>query len=217
MALENLSGLISIHAPLRGRQCSNSNRQQRGRFQSTPPCGGDRSGKSYLFRPEISIHAPLRGRRGWRAKDRDAIQFQSTPPCGGDRRKSCISLCRTISIHAPLRGRLYVDDDPSTSVGFQSTPPCGGDWGCFRRKSKTTYFNPRPLAGATGHNTWTKFENPISIHAPLRGRPVEGLFSIVLLAISIHAPLRGRLNRRLKKCLKFIFQSTPPCGGDLPG
>ena len=35
---------ISIHAPLRGRRKRQRNRSRNGRFQSTPPCGGDSIG-----------------------------------------------------------------------------------------------------------------------------------------------------------------------------
>ena len=48
----------------------------------------------------------------------------------------------------------------------------------------------------------------------MRGRPLAPLAGLALLAISIHAPMRGR--PVLKKLLKYapLFQSTPPCGGD---
>ena len=55
------------------------------------------------------------------------------------------------------------------------------------------YFNPRPLAGATGENGHPLSDKLISIHAPLRGR----LIFIASIEIFIK------------------FQSTPPCGGDM--
>ena len=96
---------------------------------------------------------------------------------------------------------------------FQSTPPCGGDINHKRAKIKTLYFNPRPLAGATGGDFCGDDCEDISIHAPLRGRrqhddhlskrpdfnprPLAGATIILrrhngLEDISIHAPLRGR-------------------------
>ncbi len=56
--------LISIHAPLRGRQSPPWDCSRKRLFQSTPPCGGDVCGdEDHLYINE----------------------FQSTPPCGGDR------------------------------------------------------------------------------------------------------------------------------------
>ena len=42
------------------------------------------------------------------------------------------------------------------------------------------HFNPRPLAGATGHVDFTQLVVDISIHAPLRGRR----FRMELISIS---------------------------------
>ena len=53
-------------------------------------------------------------------------------------------------------------------------------------------FNPRPLAGATRYSDFRRQCDPISIHAPLRGRP------------SAHCAMVPN----------SLFQSTPPCGGD---
>ena len=53
-------------------------------------------------------------------------------------------------------------------------------------------FNPRPLAGATVIHQIIHIVNPISIHAPLRGR---------------HAKAKKAYD-------ELEFQSTPPCGGD---
>ena len=55
--------LISIHAPLRGRQKGYKGRVFMAQFQSTPPCGGDGVVHFMAFPPP---------------------PFQSTPPCGGD-------------------------------------------------------------------------------------------------------------------------------------
>ena len=56
-------------------------------------------------------------------------------------------------------------------------------------------FNPRPLAGATPISTTREWG----------------------AVISIHAPLRGRLIFLVKLRLLVLFQSTPPCGGDIAG
>ena len=57
---------------------------------------------------------------------------------------------------------------------------------------ESRHFNPRPLAGATGSVPAPCGHSPISIHAPLRGRPI--CFATV--------------------AKDMVFQSTPPCGGD---
>ena len=118
-----------------------------------------------------------------------------------------------ISIHAPLRGRLMHAFQDICGLGFQSTPPCGGDPDDVLPLPGGSYFNPRPLAGATGTGGQNHPQFLISIHAPLRGRPVQEIvytlrfdFNPRPLAgatpypkehytnhtISIHAPLRGR-------------------------
>ena len=187
-------GVISIHAPLRGRPNCGITAHPSNLFQSTPPCGGDSMGSPSVpadadFNPRplagatadadvvdclrgISIHAPLRGRlvvllqdgllfpisihaplRGRREHPLHFFykgKFQSTPPCGGD-----------FGFHGSPSHELTFQSTPpcggdtgknfiSASAGrFQSTPPCGGDHGCILFTVAYSYFNPRPLAGAT--------------------------------------------------------------------
>ena len=80
-----------------------------------------------------------------------------------------------------------------------------------------SYFNPRPLAGATGisghqHQHGRDF-NP----RPLAGATYDCYARIDGSGISIHAPLRGRLMDVKHEAVLKIFQSTPPCGGDVFG
>ena len=77
-----------------------------------------------------------------------------------------------------------------------------------------THFNPRPLAGATVRAGIGQPVGIISIHAPLRGRPLIFLPYFCRHEISIHAPLRGRQVLVFVCRLVLVFQSTPPCGGD---
>ena len=122
---------------------------------------------------------------------------------------------------------------------FQSTPPCGGDLSaslCFVSRS---YFNPRPLAGATAIGWIAPFfvrlfqstppcggdrgihEIPgggirISIHAPLRGRPGAAGNDPPTKANFNPRPLAGATVYFCSpKEHQSRFQSTPPCGGDL--
>ena len=185
-------------------------------FQSTPPCGGDRYRRNRGHPFRISIHAPLRGR------------LVVVLPGAG---------VLEISIHAPLRGRPCGTSAQSWTAQFQSTPPCGGDVISRRKLVKATDFNPRPLAGATIYNGTYSGKLVISIHAPLRGRqrvcfnpqganpyfnprPLAGATPktkplILATVISIHAPLRGRPPVNKMPSYQAIFQSTPPCGGDI--
>ena len=165
----------------------------RGRFQSTPPCGGDKvCRRAWMERPDFNPR-PLAGATMIHKPSCVVSGFQSTPPCGGD--WPCVGkilISRKISIHAPLRGRLAGALFLVAGIVFQSTPPCGGDgvagflWVVVRN------FNPRPLAGAT---------------KPAPACPYCGY-------ISIHAPLRGRRQYKRMTCMVHGFQSTPPCGGD---
>ena len=114
----------------------------------------------------------------------------------------------------PLAGATMIQKIYKMQPPFQSTPPCGGDalprnfqWdACIsihaplrgrpafpRWKRLSMYFNPRPLAGATDEQGNGRARLAISIHAPLRGRPFE-----------VADPVS-----------RLIFQSTPPCGGDV--
>ena len=118
--------IISIHAPLRGRQRSTEGVGVWMVFQSTPPCGGDSGPAESRQDHQISIHAPLRGRQRFQLLPvggndfnprplagatmklialASAMQFQSTPPCGGDSFTYTAGQKYGISIHAPLRGR----------------------------------------------------------------------------------------------------------------
>ena len=188
---------------------------QKGEFQSTPPCGGDKRGLTQEgdaddFNPRplagatlgadlrmppdaISIHAPLRGRRFGPMDAGCGVIFQSTPPCGGDMSSSSFVGIVDISIHAPLRGR-----PEDSMVTFFS---CN--------------FNPRPLAGATGGNRHTDASGCNFNPRPLAGATVGSYALDGWNGISIHAPLRGRRGDIQTASTALIFQSTPPCGGDI--
>ena len=144
-----------------------------------------------------------------------------------------------ISIHAPMRGRPNVILPVFDTFRFQSTPPCGGNAARISRPRRSMNFNPRPHAGATPAKKEGEDHGKISIHAPMRGRPLasgsSGLPGWISIhapmrgrrkaegyksrpgSISIHAPMRGRpLRTGLAGILVSTFQSTPPCGGDCP-
>ena len=161
--------------------------------------------------------------------------FNPRPLAGATFLPCILQVLPAISIHAPLRGRrrhtavqhqpVYFNPRPlagaTNDLGFlaflqkfQSTPPCGGDL------AKVSSFNHRsisihaPLRGRPVSFSRSTALSMISIHAPLRGRHVVPDHLIDPGHISIHAPLRGRLAGASANWLVGIFQSTPPCGGD---
>ena len=75
---------ISIHAPLRGRLVRSARTQARGRFQSTPPCGGDYCPKYRISASAYFNPRPLAGATKVLKPSGGMSPFQSTPPCGGD-------------------------------------------------------------------------------------------------------------------------------------
>ena len=119
------------------------------RFQSTPPCGGDKDQLGYLVNiVKFQSTPPCGGDKVNNVSHATAATFQSTPPCGGDNSQRCCLWIQSISIHAPMRGRRgkprrnhhTPDFNPRPHAGatnvifdgvpvllFQSTPPCGGD------------------------------------------------------------------------------------------
>ena len=63
---------------------------------------------------------------------------------------------------------------------FQSTLPCGSDSLRNNININTINFNPRSLAGATHPLTAYQLHQSISIHAPLRERPMATVVSIFI-------------------------------------
>ena len=58
---------------------------------------------------------------------------------------------------------------------FQSTPPYGGDHSLCPFSKFSSDFNPRPHTGATVNGLFHAINQLISIHAPIRGRPMTVL------------------------------------------
>ena len=164
--------LISIHAPLRERLVEVMALASPLPFQSTLPYGSDESVLVNGIETLISIHAPLRERH-------DEI-----PGIDAD---------VLISIHAPLRERLPCYGASYIQAQFQSTLPYGSDPYGQSFSSVGEHFNPRSLTGATCLRPASQGHGHISIHAPLRERPL----------------LRARHS------LISLFQSTLPYGSDL--
>ena len=196
--LDNYVTVISIHAPLAGRdRAITGTGTKLDYFNPRAPCGARRTGTPFLTTstvfqstrplrgatpppppppvdPTISIHAPLAGRDKATVREtRSNFDFNPRAPCGARRlllRPRCRA--RQISIHAPLAGR----DSSSSSASppcspFQSTRPLRGATKPSATVSTSLYFNPRAPCGArpSGPLPCPQSE-AISIHAPLAGR-----------------------------------------------
>lgn len=59
-------------------------------------------------------------------------------------------------------------------------------------------FNSRPREGATFEFALNGIGGKVSIHAPVRRRPVAGGVVELLCLVSIHAPVRGRRRNCIK-------------------
>ena len=59
-------------------------------------------------------------------------------------------------------------------------------------KSSAFCFNPRPREGATFADFGIQVAGDVSIHAPVKGRPVAIRTVVVDGIVSIHAPVKGR-------------------------
>ena len=178
-------------------------------FQSTLPCGSDRS----QLLPELFLqHFNPRSLAGatkifepWHS----VIAFQSTLPCGSDLLSS-LTFSSTWGFNPrSLAGATsYHDAKNGFCIAFQSTLPRGSDCMPRRFSSPLHHFNPRSLTGATEKLSYTITLQDISIHAPLRERPFAFLGEQAVLNISIHAPLRERPSA-LKK-VSFSLQNFNP-------
>ena len=71
-------------------------------------------------------------------------------------------------------------------------------------------FNPRPREGATTIEMVYLPHEPVSIHAPVRGRLGRLHVNNAHATVSIHAPVRGRLEGAAPEVGEWMFQSTPP-------
>ena len=206
---------ISIHAPLRGRQIQGSGLEKAERFQSTPPCGGDRSfiissSNPPYFNPRplagatkqrrvlvraryISIHAPLRGRPSWRRNISKRPKFQSTPPCGGDPPAPMFPLSPSrFQSTPPCGGDQRNSRRNPLNRKFQSTPPCGGDASAMPMIRAQFLFQSTPPCGGDPGQHPSLHRSYDFNPRPLAGATYGKCFCSLKHLISIHAPLRGR-------------------------
>ena len=162
---------ISIHAPLRERPAS------------TLVLSNSFS---------ISIHAPLRERLKLICPLLRLVHFNPRSLAGAT---FCFNLFISKSGNFNPRSLAGATAEVmvlARALPFQSTLPCGSDLVPLLTLILAVNFNPRSLAGATASSVLQAASAKISIHAPLRERPMIGLIRVATRA----------------------FQSTLPCGSD---
>ena len=189
---------------MRGRRNQVGRKPHHHLFQSTPPCGGDKSPHmpyvfGRYFNPRPHAGATFL-QRVWAAQ---TTHFNPRPHAGATERYIRISRRLTDFNPRPHAGATSASDAATqANTAFQSTPPCGGDPERLDFRGGDRDFNPRPHAGATDFLLQVFHLLPkISIHAPMRGRLVSLLLLTMSMWISIHAPMRGR-------------RVCPPCRAD---
>ena len=206
---------ISIHAPMRGRRSPGSVHLQGGRFQSTPPCGGDPSCHLQVveagnFNPRPHAGATTARRQPTPLRP----DFNPRPHAGATNRTAADPHVGHISIHAPMRGRRVPKRKDRNLPYFNPRPHAGATPWLLSSWPSARNFNPRPHAGATfrpilGFIAQAGFQS-----TPPCGGDDQGLKPFSAALISIHAPMRGRPLRMRHSRVLRRFQSTPPCGGD---
>ena len=145
---------VSIHAPAKGATRHRSCDLPRiGRFQSTPPRGGDASdGDRCRSSTAVSIHAPAKGatgasgtisgtRRSFNPRPREGATVTvrdhgavtmpvsiHAPARGATRTRSSLTIADSVSIHAPAKGATVVSQPASwCRMSFNPRPREGGD------------------------------------------------------------------------------------------
>ena len=205
--------VISIHAPLAGRDALVVSMSGRVRISIHAPLAGRDDIHAALGQvASISIHAPLAGR------DLAVLQRHRQPLCisihaplaGRDIKVlDCTDEELMISIHAPLAGRdiCTVGKYPSRNL-FQSTRPLrGATFVPDKVSAALGYFNPRAIVGG-------KVVQLISIHAPLAGRDFYHVLDIGFLALfQSTRPLRGATARRILPCTRVTISIHAPLAG----
>ena len=141
-------------------------------FNPRPLAGATSKPCTTISTGQISIHAPLRGRLTVGLLLFQPLDFNPRPLAGATDGDIVFIKQQPISIHAPLRGRPRWLFSPCCVLQFQSTPPCGGDSVIRVDFATTARFQSTPPCGGDRSVSHLAMACWISIHAPLRGRPI---------------------------------------------
>ena len=179
LATDELADLISIHAPLAGRDhYRRDNRYLRRDFNPRAPCGARHNwyGKIGVAEQDFNPRAPCGARPVGSLGGMGYAYFNPRAPCGARPVTFSIVLPPiVISIHAPLAGRdRFRCAIAANLTKFQSTRPLRGATlpAYINLIAEHTFQSTRPLRGATGTRLPPRYSgryfNP---RAPCGARP----------------------------------------------
>ena len=230
--------MISIHAPLRGRRQRSQSPRVPRRFQSTPPCGGDRSGSrprwwAWNFNPRplagatgVLLHAgrnlgnfnprPLAGATTSQIELKCGFYyFNPRPLAGATELPGAVDQLWAISIHAPLRGRpgdfWMTADEAAISI---HAPLRGRLHFSGLPALPVSQFQSTPPCGGDELSVKLLSERQHFNPRPLAGATRRPCFRLPPLPDFNPRPLAGATEMPTTKPCGKLFQSTPPCGGD---
>ncbi len=216
----NITVIISIHAPLAGRDEAKATDKDRIlQFQSTRPLrGATRSTRrAWCASRHFNPRAPCGARRCCGRASHRGIAFQSTRPLRGATSTSTeTTSAKAFQSTRPLRGATAAKSDRIVDADISIHAPLAGRDSCGRctRSACAIFQSTRPLRGATASGPGTRspgtYFNP---RAPCGARLLALLADVGEALISIHAPLAGRdSTRRWQARSGKNFNPRAPCG-----
>src|SRR5262249_14930350 len=145
-------------------------------FRSTHPCG--------VRRPAPAHPIP-----------RCCFDPRTRAGCDGHERPEGVDLLG-VSIHAPVRGATLANPMTADVAAFRSTHPCGVRRQDIAGEYAFKTFRSTHPCGVRHLHAWRRAWNePVSIHAPVRGATSTWTDVDRSANVSIHAPVRGATRR----------------------
>ena len=224
LATDELADLISIHAPLAGRDhYRRDNRYLRRDFNPRAPCGARHNwyGKIGVAEQDFNPRAPCGARPVGSLGGMGYAYFNPRAPCGARPYSSMIH-CTSVRFQStrPLRGATVNFTHKPSAVTISIHAPLAGrdEPRLARLRAGFGFQSTRPLRGATRSIASTTFYASISIHAPLAGRDLFGYadFTTPIIFQSTR-PLRGAtLSVTRLPMAQCHFNPRAPCGARPP-
>ena len=238
------TGVISIHAPRGGSDCScRSGTNSSYNFNPRSPWGERLVATFYgVVNPDFNPRSPWGERPNCRAAGNSVLRFQSTLPVGGATRglrllllhnrfqstlpvggatlrtKSGPAFQRYFNPRSPWGERLIWDHFKQFCGEFQSTLPVGGATrNAYQRNRLKEFQSTLPVGGATIINHAVAVVKVISIHAPRGGSDRQGKSEFRYQKnFNPRSPWGERLQIAINASCENVFQSTLPVGGATP-
>ena len=207
------------------------------RFQSAPPCGGDKSHHGHRvlrrgFNPRPRVGAtrarctPRYQTQCFNPRPRvgatsvsyimmSCLLFQSAPPCGGDDVLAQLDkVAKDVSIRAPVWGRpvgvTLVVADFMVSI----RAPVWGRHSIYNLKGQTNQFQSAPPCGGDTRPASTGSRTMSFNPRPRVGATCQTEPTVSDGRCFNPRPRVGATHRVCRIRKKTGFQSAPPCGGD---